>query len=283
MVSLSDKTKIKNRIRALLAYDEKFRRYQELPAFLLRELDLDPRDYASDQLAWDAPRYDWIAANLSADTARVTELGSSLGYFCLRLVHEHGLAAVGYEPVEAYAEVCNLFAELTGLDDRLRFSAEPAVLDYITDLAAADLVISLNVMHHAGNVFDRDVVKRHGGWRNYAREYLARLTRVAPHLILQTGNSVHGAALFPGKDAVPFMTALLEEAGWRVDTIGVIERFDRPTYRQYPRAAIDDIPRIQCSRNPDTGLVEYRIGSDLVATLPYGTLQRPLFACTRMD
>lgn len=277
----SEMESIKDRIKALLAYDEKFRRYQTLPDFLLRDLGLDPQDYTSEQLAWDAPRYDWIVDNLPPGVNRVTELGSSLGYFCLRLAHDQGLSATGYEPVSAYTEVCNLFSDFAGLDDRLTFRDDPAILEFLVNLPAADLLISLNVMHHAGNIFDGEIVNQRGGWRNYALEYLSRLTEKASHLAIQTGNSARGIAHFPSEDAVAFTASLLEDAGWRVNAIGVIENFDDPTYRTYPASAVDEIPRVRCRRNPDTNLVEYRVGDALVAELSYGTLQRPMFMCTR--
>ena len=272
---------IKDRIKTLLSYDEKFRRYQAIPEFLLQELNLDLETYSSTQLAWDQPRYDWIVENLPERVGRVTELGSSLGYFCLRLAHDHGLSAVGFEPVSAYTEVCNLFAKVSGLETQLKFRDEPAVLGFLTSLPPADLLVSLNVMHHAGNIFDTEMVEHLGGWRNYALEYLSRLTEVAPHLVLQTGNSAHGIAHFPSEEAVSFTTSLLEDAGWRVDAIGVVENFEHPAYATYTTASMDDIPRFRCRRNPDTGLVEYRVGETLVAELSYGTLQRPMFKCTR--
>ncbi len=277
----SDLDGVKDRIKTLLTYDQKFRRYQAIPDFLLENLGLNLRNYASEQLAWDEPRYRWIVENLPPDVNSVIELGSSLGYFCLRLAHDQGCSATGYEPVSAYTEVCNLFAEVAGLDSRLKFRDDPAILEYLPNLAPADLLVSLNVMHHAGNVFDREIVEELGGWQNYAVTYLSRLTEIAPHLVIQTGNSAHGVAHFPSEDAVAFTAALLNDAGWHVDAIGVVEDFDNVSYRTYPGAAAADVPRIRCRRNRDTGLVEYRRGDDLVAELPYGTLQRPMFACTR--
>jgi len=269
------------RLRELLAYDAHSRRYQAIPDFVRDRLGPVAGGYESEQLQWDAPRYAWIDAALPSTLRSSVELGSSLGYFSLRLAHEREFFVSGFEPVADYAEASNLFAALTALGERAQFRPRGIGIEDVAGLPAADCLITLNVLHHAGNVFDRDAVTARGGWHAYAGEFLTRATDRFEHMIFQTGNSVKGEAHFPSEAAIDTLVPLLENSGWRVVRLGVITDFADPEYQSFTASEIDRAPRIGCRRNPETGLVEYRTGGEVVAAFGYGTLQRPLFHCVR--
>lgn len=269
------------RLRELLAYDAHSRRYQAIPEFVRDRLGDIASGYSSEQLQWDAPRFAWISGALPSDVQSSVELGSSLGYFSLRLAHERGFTVEGFEPVAAYAEASNLFASVADIGARVQFHARGVGIDDVAALPAADCLISLNVLHHAGNVFDRDAVAARGGWHNYARDFLSRAAERYGHMIFQTGNSVRGEAHFPSEAAIDTLVPLLEDSGWQVVKLGLISDFADPHYQSFAAAALHHAPRIGCRRNPETGLVEYRHGGEVVAALGYGTLQRPLFYCAR--
>jgi hypothetical protein len=268
-------------VRSLLEYDAHSRRYQAIPDFVARQIGRASEDYSSEQLAWDGPRYDWINANLPPDVASAVELGSSLGHFSLRLGYERKIDVTGYEPVKAYAQVCNLFAAITGIEDRARFQAASVGIEDLGQLPDADALISLNVLHHAGNVFDTGAVQACGGWVPYAVEFLRRAAGKFRYLVFQTGNSVKGAAHFPSEDAVTVLADLLRKSGWTIGCVGVVTDYQSMGYRSFGADEIDRVPRIGCRRSSKSGLVEYRSNGALLAELPYGTLQRPLFFCRR--
>jgi hypothetical protein len=276
-----DSDQILARLADLLAYDAHSRRYQALPDFVRAAIGPLAGDYSSAQLQWDAPRFDWIAAAMPEAVTSSVELGSSLGYFSLRLAHERGFAVHGFEPVAEYAEACNLFACLAGMSEVARFHGRGVGIEDIEALPAADCLISLNVLHHAGNVFDREAVRDRGGWSAYAHEFLSRAAERFRHLVFQTGNSVKGVAHFPSEAALDTIVPLLDGAGWNVRGVGMVTDFETATYQNYLPDALGPAPRIGCRRNPETGLVEYRRADEVVAALPYGTLQRPLFYCER--
>jgi len=272
---------ILSRLEELLAYDAHSRRYQAIPDFIVEKLGHVAAGYSSEQLHWDAPRYAWIDQALPNTVRSSVELGSSLGYFSLSLAKERGFAVEGFEPVKDYAEASNLFAALTGLQAQAKFHPRGIGIDDIATLPALDCLITLNVLHHAGNIYDRAAVERRGGWLAYARDYLGRAAERFGHMIFQTGNVVKGDAHFPSEAAIDTLVSLLEASGWQVQSIGVIMNFDDLGYETFDRASLEQIPRIGCRRNPDTGLVEYRVGDSILAALAYGSLQRPLFHCVR--
>jgi len=269
------------RIRALLTYDGHSGHYQAIPEFVATQLGSIAESYSSEQLPWDEPRFAWIDANLPRNVASITELGSNLGYFGLRLSYERNVNVNGFDPVKPYAEIGNLFASLTGIDGRVRFHGKPVGLADIESLPSADAVICLNVLHHAGNLFDLDQVTAHGSWAAYASEFLSRLSVKYNHLIFQTGNSVKGIAYFPSEHAVPVTADLLGNSGWNVNMIGVLTEFSTIRYQSFELDKLKLIPRVRCQRNVISGLVEYYSNGSLLAELPYGALQRPLFYCRR--
>jgi len=274
-------TGVLERLDKLLAYGAHSRRYQTIPEFIRQQLADCAKGYVSEQLQWDAPRYEWIDAILPRSVRSVVELGSSLGYFSLRLAEERGLTVVGFEPVREYAEASDLFALLGELQARARFYPRGVGIDDIADLPAMDCLISLNVLHHAGNVYDRDAILRFGSWLAYAEEYLRRAAARFGHMIFQSGNSVSGVAHFPSEAAIDTLVPLLERSGWRVHGIGVVTDLASMHYDSFGRDDLDLVPRIGCRRNSSTGLVDYRVGDSLLGSLAFGTLQRPLFYCVR--
>lgn len=278
---MSNHAELIDSVRSLLEYNAHSRRYQSIPDFITRQIGRAASEYSSEQLAWDEPRYVWIDANLPHDVASAVELGSSLGYFSLNLSHQRNMEVTGYERVQEYARACNLFATIAGIDARARFQAASVGIEDVPKLPRADVLISLNVLHHAGNVFDSQAVAEHGGWVRYATEFLRCSSKKFRYLVFQTGNSVKGVAHFPSFEAVPFISDLLRTSGWIVRSIGIVTDFKSCKYETYEPSNINRLPRIGCHRNPNSGMVEYRENGNLLAELPYGTLQRPLFFCAR--
>ena len=270
------------RLAALLGQDVgKFGRYQVLPPVALErcpalaELGYDQAGH----VPFDGPRYGWLTRNLDLAGLSVVEAGANLGYFALSLAAEYGGPVRALEPVAVFSEACALIARLCGLKDQVTCINEGLALDDIEGLPETDLIVLLNVLHHAGTVFDADRIAALGGWEAYAREYLARLGRRAVWLFFQIGNTARGEALFPGREAIPFVHTLLTVAGWTVEKIGIVEDFERLSLSTVTPEAIAELPRIWCRRNPESGLVDYFEGERLLASLATGMAQRPLWLC----
>ena len=53
-------------------------------------------------------------------------------------------------------------------DKKVKFHSTPIKLNDIAKLKKADLLIELNVLHHAGSFYDQRNVSSVGDWRKYA-------------------------------------------------------------------------------------------------------------------
>lgn len=268
--------------RLLRGSESEHRNYQALPDFALDRLkQFQFGDYAQDQVSLDAPRFDWLGRHLDCSGKKVSEIGANLGYFCLRLAREHGAQAHAFEPIGEYARSIEILAALTGLDGQIVASAVPIGLSEIGDLPRGDLLICLNVLHHAGRSFATDEVRTPADWRNYARRYLTACRQAGEWLLFQTGNMQSGEPLFAGDEIVPFTRELLEDSGWQVNQLGLIIDFDELTYESFADTEIARAPVFHCRRNQDTGLVDYFHKGQCVASLMTGLAQRPLWLCRR--
>ena len=256
--------------------------YQDLGA-LIQVLSGEPHDvsYRQEQVPIDAERYRWLKTRVTslAGVRSILEIGGNLGYICLRLVQDLGVLATCLEPIEDYVRISTFLAQQFGLE-RLYQARQAFVLwDNIAQLPESDVVINLNVIHHAGRVFDNDVVERLGGWPAYARSYLEKLSAKGRYLFFQTGNTWPSARLFENTEAPEFLADLLDKSGWRVIDVGIFDKLPDLSLASYPRNEFARIPRIWCRRNTATDLVDYFQGDELLTSFPTGLAQRPLFFC----
>jgi hypothetical protein len=259
--------------------------YQDL-ASLVRVLSGESHvvGYQHEQIPIDQERYEWLRARIAshAGVRSVLEIGGNLGYLCLRLVQELGLRATCLEPIEDYVRISNLLARGFGLEHLYQSRRAFVLWDNIDELPQADVVINLNVIHHAGRVFDCDVVARLGGWTAYAQSYLEKLAHRGRYLFFQTGNTWPAKRLFENTEAPEFLAGILGRSGWRVIDVGIFDRLPVLTLSSYPLSELARIPRIWCQRNLATDLVDYYHEKNLLASFPTGLAQRPLFFCESM-
>lgn len=280
---MNDESAVLTLLQDLKSDGFRFSNYQELPKFALNYLaragvDID---YQKDQLSLDDARFAFLAEYWPAQPGRVAEIGSNIGYFCLRLAYEFRCIATGYEPISSYSRASSAIAELCELSDYCQFQADPINLKDIAKLEEVDLLIELNVLHHAGTVFDVDEVIALGSWRSYAVERLAQLKKRSEVLFFQTGNTSAGDALFPTEDAAVYMADILTEAGWRIVSVGAITDLTNFHYQSWSSENISDVQTYRCHRDSTTNLVKYYKSEKLAGALSTGLANRPIWICQR--
>jgi hypothetical protein len=115
------------------------------------------------------------------------DLGGNAGYFSLSLV-DSGMASGStvYDSNPEAIAAGRLMAKELGLDDKVAFVARSVDLDFVRALGSADTIVCLNLLHHAGALFDMDSVIK-SGWEAYAREWLVQLRTKTELAILGLG------------------------------------------------------------------------------------------------
>ena len=265
----------------LVRVSERFSNYQRLPPYV-DEIATNVGysfEYASDQLDLDAARFEFLGRGLELGGLSVLEIGCNLGYFMLRLARENGCETKGYEPIATYKECIDRLAEIGGVAASVSIGPRGVGLADIADLPSADLLIELNVLHHAGPVFDAAAVTKCGGWSDYARARLSALATKADHLLFQTGNSSGNETLFASDSAATFMHAILSESDWEVLRIGSIADLEQLRYIDVPGDRPEMASTYACRRDPESDLVEYRRDGKLCGRLGTGLANRPIWLC----
>jgi hypothetical protein len=267
-------------VSCLDSCNARFSQYQAIPDFIRSALpSVGKAAYEKQQLDLDGPRYDFLVEQTKLHNLRVTEIGSNLGYFGLRLAHDFNCQYLGFEPLQAYCRAAGVMAEAVGLASRCRFTPMPVGLADIPALPDSDLIVELNVLHHGGAIFDRDAVDRYGSWMNYAVARLGALRKKASALLFQTGNVADNRSLFPTEQAVSFVFNLLSTAGWTPLRFGTVEDLVLLTYVSRDARRRAQARTYVCRRNPATNMVEYRVGGRLVGSLITGLANRPIWFC----
>jgi hypothetical protein len=260
----------------------RFSHYQKLPPCVKHKAkNYISGIYTQSQVSLDDARYNWLLDQVQPKNMSVLEIGSNLGYFVLRLSSEFNAMVEAYEPVSSYAKVTSLMAQLCGVNKQVACNARGILKDELKTLSYSDLVVHLNVLHHAGVEYDQKLLLKVGGWENYTIDYLGLLRENSERLFFQTGNISSEGRLFPMEESISYMHSLFQKSGWQVKSVGLIEDFKEMKYRTYENKDLDKIHMTKCFRNSETGLVDYFRHEELCASLHTGLAARPIWYCEK--
>ena len=203
--------KIKDLKNTLESYDFRFSNYQDIPSFILQKIpELQKIKYKKNQIDLDSKRYEWIEKNLPKDINKICEIGSNLGYFAFSLANYYPFIVDAYEANESYTSVCNIFTKLVELESKLKFYSQSIDINGIDSLKKYDLIINLNVLHHAGIFFDKSIISNKQDWIDYAILYMQKLNKISKYLIFQTGNMSKGKAIFSSNDTIKVIKMIFD-------------------------------------------------------------------------
>jgi hypothetical protein len=165
-------------------------------------------------------RFEAISAVLAGQQGfeNGVDLGGHSGYFSLSLVDSNLLGrSTVYDLNPKALAVGRAMAARMGLADRVDYVEKAVDLQLVRRLPPADLVICLNLIHHAGAMFDIEDVKARG-WSTYARDWLVELRGKSRVALLGAGfkgrRPLHWDA--EGAARPRRFCQLVQEAGWTV-------------------------------------------------------------------
>jgi hypothetical protein len=161
--------------------------YMQLPD-RLRKLQPRLSDFQQADVFGVRERLDAIVKILNGrDLGKIADLGGYSGFFSMSLV-DAGLAkaAIVYDINAETLRAGQIVAEQMQLQDKVRFVEQPVSLDFVKQMDSVDSVLCLNLLHHAGSLFDNEIVRR-DGWESYANEWLAVLRNKCRFAVLSIG------------------------------------------------------------------------------------------------
>jgi hypothetical protein len=121
----------------------------------------------------------------------------------------------------------------------------------VTSLPKFDVLLHLNVLHHAGGDFDAGDVTDAPSFLAYARRYLSALRSSATTLVFQMGSNLWGdkrrpiIAVDDDLRKIRLLASLLRDAGWSIRSVAypVIKSIDHIEYVNLSDAAVDEVRR----------------------------------------
>lgn len=257
--------------------------YQQLPHFLSRdfggiEAPIDER--------WrgDRSRLDYLRTRLDFKGLRVVDIGANTGFFSLTLAHDDQAQVTAVEPDPANRDFLKAVGRHYGLEN-LAVADTPVTLETVDSLPASDLVLLLNVLHHAGEDFDSTWVRSPEALQDYMAGYLGQLAQITRRLVFQLGYNWRGnkaTPILPVRhpfEMIDYLRVVFERSGWVMDTVAV--RFDTDDRRMVEIDPYSPMPALATASSDLEALPAVRALLETRALPAISEFYaRPLFICS---
>ncbi len=260
---------------------DRFSNYQGFPDFIFDKIP-EFRDfkYKINQINLDSSRYKWLKESLNNKPNSVLDIGANLGFFSFSLINDLKIKVDLYEPYKAYYDFAKNLCDLLKFKKKMKMFNKCIDLDEISKIQSYDLIINLNILHHAGIFFDNLKFNEFDSWFEYSKTYLKKLRIKSKYLFFQVGNLANGKPIFETKDFFEVLSKLFKLSGWQIENIGIIKNLETMDYINCEIKELETINLFKCRRNKKTNLVDYFSDGKIIKSLPTGFAQRPILLCS---
>lgn len=265
---------LKTELQLLYADSSKHSVYQNVPDFVSAELGYV--ETIDEGWRGDRPRLTFMKeCRPPADGETWLDFGANTGFFTLSLAHEYhktSFIAVESNPNHArFIERVARYFEMHNVE-----VIQCAIgLNELSTLPHTDVMLHLNVLHHAGHDFDRDFVASKQQFPTYALHYLKSLREVTTTMYFQIGSNWGGDRSQPlietraDAEKLALFKGWLRDSGWAPRSIAYANKGegDRIEYIGSSKDTIKEYDQV-CS------------SWTFLDQFPGEFYRRPLFFCT---
>lgn len=188
--------------------------YAQTPLGLARADSANERDKYGNVPRLRAIQTAWSGRRLG----KITDLGGHAGFFSLTLVGD-GLAEEStiYDVSEDALIKGRQFAKEMRLSERARFVQQSVDIEFLKQMQPTETIICLNLLHHAGDKFDSDLVSKQG-WARYALDWLATMRSKARQAAFGVGfeNTKPKYWDTPVATRPAALASIIRSAGWSI-------------------------------------------------------------------
>lgn len=279
-------TALKETLSRLYMDRSKHSSYQSIPDFVANAIDF--RVEIKEDWRGDRVRLAYIESRLSSLHLRNwCDFGANTGFFTLTMAHQHrDRHVLAIEANPAHASFIETITSAFGMKN-VEVLGEPVTFETLQPLPPQDVMLHLNVLHHAGMDFDQGLVTGPEDFFDYAEKYLRLLRGCTRHLVFQMGSNLWGDKSRPlidhREDAAKLVlfSDLLTRAGWHIDDVSYAARTSdaRVAYRSLSGPSLSQA-------NPAVALIKPNDIDALLAPFnldqhPGEFYRRPLFICSQ--
>lgn len=239
----------------------------------------DSSNYKNSRINLDQIRFDWVKKIIinNYKIKTLTDIGSNLGYICIKFNKFFNTKSLGYEyEKQTFLKARKIKGELKNV----KYLNKGLNIKNLRKIKKTDLIANLNVLHHAGHMYDKHIITDQKQWKKYSVKYLKILSKKSKFLFFQTGNVNYGKNYFKNIDTFKILPQILKKSGWKILKIGAIDfKGYKVKYKTYNLNQINNIPLFTCIRDKKSKKVFYYNKNKIVYKFESGFLQRPLFWC----
>lgn len=199
-----------------LSFRNEFGDYVRLPERLNKELELQDLTDVKGNKA----RYTYIKNFLkNKEIEGAIDIGGFTGYFSLSLLDDNIIRKA--EVYDINSEKLNFGRKVSKymeLGDKIEFKEKKLTLDTIDNLPNGDLIVCQNVLHHAGDYFDKRLVAEMG-WEDYFHTFISKLSRKFDIGVISIGLLTEKPKYWgvPKRKRRERLKSILESTEWKVE------------------------------------------------------------------
>jgi len=197
---------------------ENLKNYSWLPKRIEGQLSTKTEDYKKDEFGVK-PRLDLIKNKLlNLNVKDIVDLGGNSGFFSLELLDGKIITSSSvYDVDEDVLNFGKKIADQMQLESFIKFIKKSVSLNNLNEYPNADAVLCLNLIHHAGVLFDVDLVKKMG-WSKYSLEFLKRLRKKYKYAVLGVGFKASKPTNWSVPDPLRpvFLADIIRKSGWEI-------------------------------------------------------------------
>lgn len=175
---------------------------------------------------YEKERWDYIISNVNVEGMRILDIGGNTGFFTFESCNNRRPKAVDfYEGNKEHAEFVELASSILELDGVIKVYPEYFLFDKQNEVW--DIVYFLNVIHHIGFDFEKDVTV--DTVKNRMLEHINEMAKYSKRMVFQMGFNWYGnidKCLFEHgtkKDVEDYIISGTKNY-WRVEKIGIAEK-----------------------------------------------------------
>ena len=277
-----NKDALKSKLAGLYADLSKHSSYQSIPDFVASVLGYQVQ--INEDWRGDRVRLDYILSRLPDPANRLWgDFGANTGFFSLSIARawpEREVLAIEANP--NHADFIRRVGDAFDVRN-LQVIGRPIAIDELETIPRRDVLLHLNVLHHAGSDFDQGRVTGPDDFLHYAREYLQRLRASTRVLVFQVGTNLWGDKAKPIIDfrddagKLAMLSDLLTASGWQIDDVAY------PTRQGSGRIHYQPLPGTgQLAKPGEPGTIASALESFALDDHIGEFYRRPLFFCTSL-
>lgn len=234
---------LKKQLTKLYKDNSKHSNYQNIPEFVKERIGYS--EVINEEWRGDTARYKYILQELDIiNPTSICDIGANTGFFALSIAHKYPDCKVtAFEGNQNHVEFMNMIKKAFSMNN-IEIVNQYIDYDNIDKLGTYDVMLNLNVMHHAGVDFDKDKT----GFDNldeYLIKYLKKITAKTSYVIYQMGYNWGGNKSKPivelhndlGK--IQYSSDVFDKSGWTIKKISHTMKNGSMKYENYPDAFIN--------------------------------------------